>query len=221
MRSRDCVIIKNGLNKESIMKILILILLSQILVFAQVGKIIYIKGDVFLLRGSKLVPARVGMQLEEKDTLTTKKSSLTKLLLADKSAVSIGSNSEFSIQSYLFDEKKNSHAKFKARKGLFRMITGKIAKISPDRFKLKTKTVTIGIRGTIFSGIIEKKGETFFCEKGAIYITSKGVTIEVAKGYKSHVVPGGNPSKAQKYNASDMKKIRSETSGWKEKECVN
>jgi hypothetical protein len=188
-------------------------------VLAEVGKIIYVKGDVFLLRDKELKPAIVGMKLQEKDTLNTKKGSLAKLLLADKSAISIGSNSEFSIEKYLYGEKKNSVARFKARKGVFRVITGKIAKISPDKFKLKTKTVTIGIRGTIFSGIIEKKNERFFCEKGAIYVSSQGVVQNVDKGFMSSVTPGQAPTKPRRYKKDDIQKVRDETSGWKDKKC--
>jgi len=201
------------------MKILTIILLLVLSLFAEVGKITFIKGDASIQRDGDTKPAVVGMQLMEKDLLKTKKSSLIKLVFADKSAISIGSKSEFSIENYLFDEKKSSNAKFKMKKGVFRAITGKIAKISPDKFKLKTKTVTIGIRGTIFSGIIEKEREDFFCEKGAIYVVSQGISMDVDKGFKTYVVPGRAPVKASKYKPSDLKKVRSQTTGWRDKSC--
>jgi len=201
------------------MKFLIIILLLILPLLAEVGKVIYTKGNVSVLRDGQTKTAVVGMQLKEKDTFSTKKSSLVKLLFADKSAISIGSKSEFSIQKYLFDEKKGSVAKFKMNKGIFRAITGKIAKVTPDKFKLKTKTVTIGIRGTIFSGIVEKEREEFFCEKGSIYVSSKGVSIDVAKGFKTHVTPGRKPTPPQRYKASDLKKVSTATAGFKNKKC--
>ena len=151
--------------------------------------------------------------------ISTKKDSLTKLIFSDKSSISIGSKSEFSIEGYLFDEQKNSAANFKMRKGVFRAITGKIAKISPDKFKLKTKTVTIGIRGTIFSGVLEREKEEFFCEKGAIYVSSQGKSVDITKGYKTFVVPGRAPVAPKRYKASDIQKVRTQTTGWKNKEC--
>ncbi len=201
------------------MKFFAILLLSFVLLCADVGKIIYTKGDVFILRDKELKPALVGTELKEKDTLTTHKNSLAKLLLTDKSAISIGSNSEFSIETYLFGEKKNSAARFKARKGVFRIITGNIAKISPDTFKLKTKTVTIGIRGTTFSGIINPQLEHFFCEKGAIYVSSAGVVQDVARGFMSSVKPGKAPGKSRRYKAKDIQKVRDETGGWQNKNC--
>ena len=201
------------------MKFLIIILLLIVPLLAEVGKVVYIKGEVSFLRDGKLKSATVGMQLKEKDTFLTKESSLVKLLFADKSAISIGSNSDFSIENYFFDEKKNSMAKFKMKKGIFRAITGKIAKISPDKFKLKTKTVTIGIRGRIFSGVIEKAREEFFCEKGTIYISSRDTSFDIAKGFKIQVIPGRAPTPPQRYKSSELRKVHSQISGFTNKQC--
>ena len=201
------------------MKILALIFLLLSSMLASVGTIVYTKGDVFLLRGSELTPAIVGSKLEEKDRLTTKNASLVKLLLDDKSAISIGENSDFSIENYLFGEKKNSVAQFKMKKGVFRLITGEIAKIRPDKFKLKTRTVTIGIRGTIFSGTVEKGKEEIFCEHGEIYVSSQGVTRNIVEGYKTSVTPGRAPIKAKPYFAIELKKVHSQVNSWKNKKC--
>ena len=201
------------------MKSLVIILILFLPLLAEIGKVTYIKGDVSVVRGSTDKKAVVGMKVEEKDVFLTKKDALVKLLFSDKSAVSIGSKSEFSIENYLFGEKENSMAKFKMGKGVFRMITGKIAKVSPDKFKLKTKTVTIGIRGTIFSGVVDKGHEEFFCEKGTIYVRSKGISFDIAKGYKTVVIPGRKPAPPKRYKASDLQKVRSNTSGWTNKNC--
>lgn len=202
------------------MKILIIILLSILPVLAEVGKITFVKGGVSLVRDGKPSPAVVGMELKKKDSISTKKNSLVKLIFADKSYISIGSKSDFSIEDYFFDKTEGSLAKFKVKKGVFRTITGKIAKISPDRFKLKTKTVTIGIRGTIFSGFIEGGKEEIFCEKGAISVANaKGYIVNVNKGYKTSISKRGMPSTPKPYKASDLEKINSQITGFKNKKC--
>ena len=189
------------------MKFLIIILLSMLPLLAEVGKITFVKGDVSLVREGQKNPAVVGMELKKKDSLLTKKNSLVKLIFVDKSYISIGSKSDFKIEDYFFDKKKDSLAKFKMKKGVFRAITGKIAKISPDRFKLKTRTVTIGIRGTIFSGVIDEDMEEIFCEKGSIYVSSKGISVDVIKGYKTTVKRGMAPTSPKPYKASDLEKV--------------
>lgn len=202
------------------MKIFIIILLSIIPVLAEVGKITYVKGDVSLVRDGKQSSAIVGMELKKKDSLSTKKNSLVKLIFADKSYISIGSKSDFSIEDYFFDKTDASLAKFKVNEGVFRAITGKIAKISPDRFKLKTKTVTIGIRGTIFSGLLEDGKEEIFCEKGSIsVVNAKGFSVNVNKGFKTSISKRGVPSKPKAYKASELEKIKLQTTGFKNKKC--
>ena len=202
------------------MRTLLLFLFTSFFLFADVGKITYIRGDVFYVRGNQIKPAVVGMKLLKKDTIKTKNDSMTKLLLSDKSAISLGSNTNFSIQDFLYDEKKNkAKIALQSNKGVFRIITGKISKVSPDRFKLKTKTLTIGIRGTIFSGEILKDEERIFCEKGRIFVQGKGVTQELAKGYKSIAKRGQAPSKPQPYKSSDLSNIRGQTTAWQDKSC--
>lgn len=201
------------------MKILIIFLLSILPLLAEVGKITFVKGDVSLVRDGQPSPAVVGMKLKKKDLFVTKKNSLVKLIFVDKSYISIGSKSDFSIEDYFFDKKKDSSAKFKIKTGVFRVITGKIAKISPDRFKLKTKTVTIGIRGTIFSGVIDEDKEEIFCEKGSIYVSSRGISVDIKKGYKTTVKRGRVPTSPKRYKASDLEKVNLQTTGFKNKKC--
>ena len=186
---------------------------------AEVGKITFVKGDVSLVREGQKNPAVVGMELKKKDSLLTKKNSLVKLIFVDKSYISIGSKSDFSIEDYFFDKKKDSLAKFKVNRGVFRAITGEIAKISPDRFKLKTRTVTIGIRGTIFSGLIDENKEEIFCEKGSIYVSARGISVDIKKGYKTTVKQGRAPTSPKPYKASDLEKVSSQITGFKNKEC--
>lgn len=207
--------------RMQIMKNTIVFLLLSFSLFASVGEVIFIKGDVFVLRAGQLTPASVGMKLEEKDTVTTRKNSITRILFEDKSAVSVGSNSEFGIEGYMFDEKaaNNNTADFKVQKGIFRMITGKIAKASPERFKLKTKTATMGIRGTTFSGEITDEMENIYCEKGAIYVTSMQVTYDIDRGYKTTIIPGKPPSKPTPYTALDIERVKKSTASWKDKDC--
>ena len=202
------------------MRTLLFFIITTLFVFADVGKITYIRGDVFYIRDGQIKPAVAGMKLQKKDTIKTKDDSMAKLLLSDKSAISLGGNTHFSIQDYFFDEKKNkAKIALQSNNGIFRIITGKISKVSPDRFKLKTKTLTIGIRGTIFSGEITENQENIYCEKGRIYVQARGVTQELAKGYKTISIRGQAPSKPAAYKSSDLSNIRGQTTAWKDKSC--
>ena len=58
------------------------------------------------------------------------------------------------------------------------VVTGKIGKLAPERFKLKTVSATIGIRGTDFSGDIMDNREIIRCYSGAISVELDNGGIE-------------------------------------------
>ena len=162
--------------------LIVLLFLSSSL-FASIGHIMALRGDVSVLRAADSIPATMGMALQQQDTIITKKSSRVQVMLEDKTVITIGSNSNFKFEEYQFDGTANSKASFKASNGFFRSVTGKIGKIAPKRFKLKTKSATIGIRGTDFWGEISPQKEVIACISGAISIElNQGESFEVDAG---------------------------------------
>jgi len=74
--------------------------------------------------------------------------------------------------------------------GFFKIVTGKIGKIAPERFKVKTKAATIGIRGTQFMASVQDEHETIACSKGALVVETQTKTFELPAGmmlvYEDH-----------------------------------
>ena len=83
------------------------------------------------------------------DKIITKEKSSVQIMLNDDSVISQGEMSELIIDKYIYspNKKKEANCSIRALKGLFRIVTGKITKINPKRFKVKTKMATVGIRG--------------------------------------------------------------------------
>jgi N-acetylneuraminic acid mutarotase len=161
------------------MRRILLILLFPFLLLASVGKITVSNGDVSIARAGKAIKGISNTPLEEKDTINTKAGSSAQIIFSDGTAISLGAGTTFNIKEYLFDEKANSvNLKVGVSEGAFKAITGKIGKISPEKFKLETKTATIGIRGTAFLGLIPKEGpETIACTKGSIAVAPLPVIV--------------------------------------------
>lgn len=170
--------------------ILFTLLLLPSIIFASVGKITVLSGDVSIQRAGKAIKGISNTPLEEKDAIFTKAGSSAQIILSDGTALSIGANTTLKIQEYLFDENaKNVNLKVSVAEGAFRSITGKIGKISPEKFKVETKTATIGIRGTTFFGIVPKEGpDTIVCTRGSITVTSNPVQIPGALSVPKAVV---------------------------------
>lgn len=157
------------------MKNLLLILLLTTAVFGNIGKITAVKGNVTIERESSKLTAKVGDILEKKDKILTADSSKALLMFKDKTVITVGKNSEFEVESFLFDSANppKNEAQFKFAKGIFRTITGGIGKLNKEKFVIKTKSASIGIRGTIF--LVEVQPEqnllNIGVEDGAVFMS--------------------------------------------------
>ena len=117
-------------------------------VFAQIGQVVALKGDVKVERESKIQELLLKDKILKNDQINTLNNSRTQLLLNDETIITIGENSIFKVDEYLFNEEKDSSLKMNFLNGTFKIISGKIGKLNPNNFKLQTKTASIGIRGT-------------------------------------------------------------------------
>lgn len=187
------------------MKKLILLIASSVMLFASVGEMLAVKGDVKIVRDNKEVVAKNGMAVEEKDVITTSNRAKAQIMFKDETVIRIGKSTTFKIEDYKFDGSANSKANLKVSKGFFKAITGKIGKVARDNFKLKTKTATCGIRGTHFMGLVGDTEEKIACTKGAITVEAKGRSVDVLAGEITSFKSGLAPSTPTKFKAGDLK----------------
>ena len=171
------------------MKIFLLLLLKLSLL-ASIGNIMAIKGSANIERGSQKIEATNGMELEKGDSILTMKKSRVQVMLKDETVVTIGASSSFSFLEYFYDESQKSKLTMQANRGFFRSVTGRIGKLAPERFKVKTASATIGIRGTDFSGNISANREVFKCYEGMIYVEFKGGSRDVSAGMMAEIFKG-------------------------------
>ena len=138
---------------------------------ADIGNIMALKGKAHVQRGiSRLLSAKAGMSLFQGDKIITKARTRVQVILKDNTIITIGSNSNFEFDTFIYDGTKKSKLKVKARRGFFRSVTGKIGKLAPERFTVETSSATIGIRGTDFSVNISTDAEIYKCYQGAIRV---------------------------------------------------
>ena len=154
-------------------KSLFLLMFLSTTVFAQIGQVVALKGDVKVERESKIQELLLKDEIFKNDQISTLKDSRTQLLLNDETVITIGENSIFKVDEYLFNEEKDSSLKMNFFNGTFKIISGKIGKLNPNNFKLQTKTASIGIRGTEILLQLEAKKEKIMCTQGTIIVTRK------------------------------------------------
>ena len=171
------------------MKIILLMIIS-ISLWANIGNIMAIKGDANIQRESSSIKATNGMILLKGDSINTSEKSRVQVMLIDETIVTIGASSSFDFLEYKFDGSKDSKVTMRANRGFFRSVTGKIAKVAPERFKVKTASATIGIRGTDFSGDVFEDRAVFRCYSGAIFVEFDGGFEDIKSGMMIEILKG-------------------------------
>ena len=139
--------------------------------YAGVGKITALNGLVSIQRSNSTLAGSLGATLEAKDSVKTGQNSKAQLTFNDRTIITVGKESLFSIDDYLFDGTKESSTRFNIVSGSIRAMSGQIGKIAPEKFAVKTKTATIGIRGTNFIVDVEPSGASnILCTQGNILV---------------------------------------------------
>lgn len=109
------------------------------------------EGSVEILRAGKSIPVELGSQILAGDVLKTSKDSHVGVMLKDETRMSVGPNSQMSLDRYSYNA--DTHAGgilVSVLKGTFAMISGLVVKNNPTNSQIKTPTSTAGIRGTRF-----------------------------------------------------------------------
>ncbi|MFO7870085.1 MAG: FecR domain-containing protein [Kiritimatiellia bacterium] len=116
---------------------------------SEIGKVVLVKGSATAVdpRGKYRVLKESSL-IFKNDRVQTAPDSRLSIRFIDGSTVSQGENSALVIDKYIFDPKKKKEGNCALRvvKGFCRVITGLITKANPDRFTVRTKMATIGIR---------------------------------------------------------------------------
>jgi hypothetical protein len=118
---------------------------------ADIGQVKVAKGMVTIERGGQSTSATVGARVQDSDTIRTGADGSAGITLADDSLLSIGPDSVLSLDRYAFDPTTN-RGRFDTslNKGTLAVISGRIAKQSPDAMTVRTPAAVLGVRGTEF-----------------------------------------------------------------------
>jgi len=123
---------------------------------ADIGQIKVSKGDVAIEREGQTIPGVVGARLQAADVIRTGSDGSVGITMSDNSLLSAGPNSILSLDRYAFDA-TTSQGQFDTslRKGSASIVSGRIAKQSPDAMTVRTPTAILGVRGTEFVVSVE------------------------------------------------------------------
>lgn len=138
----------------------------------QVGVASYVIRDVQSANDKNIV-RKINLRdaVFHNEVITTTANSSAQLLFPDETSLTIGPSSELRIDSMVFDpEGDNGSLSIDVTAGVFHFISGHLPKTA---YALKTPSMAIGIRGTVFDLVVETNGETtVVLQEGALQIAT-------------------------------------------------
>jgi len=118
---------------------------------AEIGQIKVAKGEVTIERSGSAQPGTVGMRLQTSDVVKTGADGSVGINMSDNSLLSLGPNSLLSLDRYEFDSTTHQGAfDTSLKQGSLGVVSGRIAKQSPDAMTVRTPFAVLGVRGTEF-----------------------------------------------------------------------
>jgi hypothetical protein len=117
----------------------------------EAGYVKVARGTVQIERGGQKRPAEVGATVQAGDVVTTGADGSVGITFLDNSLLSAGPNSVLAIDRFAFDTTTHQGAfESSLKQGTLAVVSGKLAKQSPDAMKVKTPAAVLGVRGTEF-----------------------------------------------------------------------
>jgi len=117
----------------------------------EAGHVKVSKGAVQIERAGQKVPGAVGVAVQAGDVVTTGPDGSVGITFLDNSLLSAGPNSVLAIDRFAFDSTTHQGSfESSLQKGTLAVVSGKLAKQSPDAMKVKTPAAVLGVRGTEF-----------------------------------------------------------------------
>jgi hypothetical protein len=147
-----------ALGSRPILAALALALATATAQAAEIGQIKVSKGAVTVERGGQAMAGSVGMKLEAADVLKTGADGTAGITMADNSLLSVGPNSILALERFDY-EAATSQGRFDAQlqRGTLAVVSGRIAKQSPQAMTVRTPSAALAVRGTEF--VVAAQGE--------------------------------------------------------------
>lgn len=118
---------------------------------ADIGQIKKLSGQVHILRGGQQLNAAAGDGVRQQDTIVTGANGSVGITFIDNSRFSTGPNSHLELSRFRFDTTTHE-GEFTAglKKGTLSVVSGQLAKHSPQQMKVRTPSSLLAVRGTSF-----------------------------------------------------------------------
>ncbi len=113
------------------------------------GQFTFVTGDVRVVTAAnRTVPATKGMEVNPGDLIVTGTDGMAQLAMIDSARLSLRSQSQMRIESYPRTREGTDGAILNLVRGTMRTFTGLVSPTSREKYAMRTKVATVGIRGS-------------------------------------------------------------------------
>ena len=172
----------------------------------------FVRPTVDAVTDGRIKRVNIGDSVFRNQKIVTDAKGRIQLLLRDRSVITVGTNSEISIDKYAFNREDTSGEMIvSVAKGFARFVGGLLSKRRP--IEVRTAYGTIGIRGAIVAVVYEYNGagertgmNIMFFYGDSVEFNSNDGQSETVKdyGYKIPVDKDGNPGTPVKMTPEEM-----------------
>jgi len=166
-----------------------------------------------------------GKPLYLNDHVTTGPDSRMQILLLDETTFTIGPNSDMVLDEFVYDPKTNAgHVSARILAGVFRFVTGKIARRRPQDMNVRLAVATIGIRGTMVAGHVDGHNAEIVLigpgpqnnaqeRPGGITVGNSAGHVDInSSGWGTTITDNGAPSRPFRFTPGQLEGILGELS---------
>jgi hypothetical protein len=168
---------------------------------APAGHVIVTSGPFIAIQSDRSARSLTsGSEFYQGDTLWTGPRTRAQVRFSDGAIMTLRPDTEFRVEEYEFDEQnvENNRSIFSLIKGGFRTLTGLVARLRPDSYKVKTAYAIVGVRGTTYETVVNS----------ALYVAAWDGTISITNNSAEMLLGFG-----QDYNYATVTSINSEPTG--------
>jgi hypothetical protein len=113
------------------------------------GQFTFVTGDVRVVAaGNRTVPATRGMEVNAGDVVITGADGMAQLTMVDAARLSLRSGTQLRIETYATRAGGPESSVVSLVRGTMRTFTGLLSPSSREKFSMRTKVATVGIRGS-------------------------------------------------------------------------
>ncbi len=124
---------------------------------ALIGHVRTVSGESYLTRDQVRQPAKLGDPVYRKDVVETGADGAIGITFVDNTVFSAGPDSFIALEQFAFDSAKfEGNLLAHMQRGTLSVVSGDIARTSPEAMKIRTPTTILGVRGTTFLVKVEQ-----------------------------------------------------------------